>query len=160
MRAMSTTAPTSNANGLPRPYRAPGFPGRIGTEPLTGVPSSEPGDPLQLLDYRTQRHLIRAEDAPPGGYLAIESGTGTWLFPLTEDATHIGRGLSAQLRIDDCHVSRQHATVTYDGYRHRLLDGRSLNGTWVGGEQIASTVLCHGDLIEIGRLPLRYLQIE
>lgn len=156
---MSATAPTPKPHSIPRPYRAPGFHGQTGTEAL-GALQSEPRDPIELLDYRTQRHLVSAEHAPPGRYLAIERPAGVLLFPLTDEATHIGRGLAAQLRIDDCHTSRLHATVTHDGHRTWLLDGRSLNGTWVDGERVTSTVLCHGDLIEIGRLPLRYLEIE
>ena len=59
--------------------------------------------------------------------------------------------------IDEAGVSRRHVTITRTGEAAGLLDDRSLHGTWVNGERAMSTMLRHGDLIEIGRLVARYL---
>jgi pSer/pThr/pTyr-binding forkhead associated (FHA) protein len=118
-----------------------------------------PTDPLELLDYRTRRKLTTVSSAGPGAYVAFEGREGMRLFRLAPGATTIGRALRAQIRLDDGHVSRHHATLTHDGERTQLLDGRSLNGTWVNGERVVSTALHSGDLIEIGPLVARYLEL-
>jgi pSer/pThr/pTyr-binding forkhead associated (FHA) protein len=128
------------------------------TDRLVGLRTG-PRDPMELLDYRTRRQLIAVSDAAPGAYLAFEGREGMRLFHLAPGATTIGRALRAEIRLDDCHISRQHATLTHDGERTQLLDSRSLNGTWVNGERVVSTALHSGDLIEIGPLVARYLQL-
>jgi hypothetical protein len=127
------------------------------TTPLPRV-ADRPRDPLELLDPRTRRHLVAVGTAGPGRYLAIGKDTDSPLLPLADDATHIGRGLSAHLRIESHHVSRLHASITWDGTSTHLLDSRSLNGTWVNGERVVYTVLRPGDTIEIGALVLRYVE--
>jgi pSer/pThr/pTyr-binding forkhead associated (FHA) protein len=137
---------------------APSLEGARMTDRLVGV-SGRPRDPLELLDYRTRRHLVTVSRAAPGPYLGFESQTGMRLFALREGATTIGRALGAQIRLDDSHISRQHATLTYDGQRTQLIDSRSLNGTWVNGERVVVASLRTGDLIEIGPLLARYLEV-
>lgn len=127
------------------------------TDRLEGV-RGRARDPLDLLDYRTRRHLVTVSEAAPGRYLAFESRSGMRLFGLTEGATTIGRALGAQIRLDNGHVSRRHATLSQAGGRAQLLDNRSLNGTWVNGERVVVAVLRSGDLIEIGPLVARYLE--
>lgn len=128
------------------------------TARLEGI-RGRPRDPLELLDYRTRRHLTTVSEAGQGPYLAFETPTGMHLFRLAQGATTIGRELAAQIRLDDCHISRRHATLAWDGQRTQLLDSRSRNGTWVNGERVVSIVLRSGDLIEIGPLVARYLEL-
>ncbi len=128
------------------------------TDRLVGL-RGLPRDPLDLLDYRTRRHLTTVAQAAPGPYLAFEGRAGMRLYRLTEDVTMVGRALGAQIRLEDCHISRRHATLTHEGGRTRLLDSRSLNGTWVNGERVVVSELCSGDLIEIGPLVARYLEL-
>jgi hypothetical protein len=116
-------------------------------------------DPLELLDYRTRRHLITVSQARPGPHVAFESRDGMRLFRLAAGATTIGRALGAQIRLDHGHISRRHATMTADSRGVQLLDNRSLNGTWVNGERVVATALRSGDLIEIGPLVARYLEV-
>jgi hypothetical protein len=127
------------------------------TIPLPGVARLR-RDPLELLDPRTQRHLVAASAAGPGRYLAVGTAAEAPLLPLSDDATHVGRGLGAHLRIESHHVSRLHASITWDGTGMHLLDSRSLNGTWVNGERVVYTVLRPGDTIEIAGLPFRYVE--
>lgn len=116
-------------------------------------------DPLDLLDYRTRRRLITVSEARRGPHLAFESRDGMRLFRLGQGATTIGRALGAQIRLDNGHISRRHATLTCEPRGVQLLDSRSLNGTWVNGERVVATALRSGDLIEIGPLLARYLEV-
>ena len=55
------------------------------------------------------------------------------LLPLNRPITHIGRGLIADVRLEDPHVSRRHAIVALRGEGVRVLDDRSTTGTFVNG---------------------------
>ncbi len=56
----------------------------------------------------------------------------------------------------DNQVSREHASIVYDGQRFWLEDLRSTNGTYLGKERIYERVELHpGQLFRIGRTWLR-----
>jgi pSer/pThr/pTyr-binding forkhead associated (FHA) protein len=90
------------------------------------------------------------------GYLHIETGAERRVIPLEGEVTHIGRGLSADVRLDDATVSRKHAMIVRRGDDAVILDDRSMNGVWVNGERIAEAVLGDGDEIVLGRAALRF----
>jgi len=104
-------------------------------------------------------HLVISEHAVPGRYLAIDTDRDTWLLPLRRRSIHIGRGLSADLRIDDSRVSRLHAIVMQQAGEVHLLDSRSLNGTYVNGHRVMAARLRHGDTMRVGPLNLRYVEV-
>jgi pSer/pThr/pTyr-binding forkhead associated (FHA) protein len=91
------------------------------------------------------------------GYLEIESGAERRVVPLSDEVTRIGRGLTADVRIDDATVSRKHARIVRRGDEVVILDDRSMNGTWVNGERVKEAALADGDDIVLGRVPLRFL---
>ena len=72
---------------------------------------------------------------------------------------HIGRGLSADLRLDENSVSRRHAMLVPRPTGARLLDDRSSNGTFVNGRRIVQADLHNGDVLVLGRVVLRYLEV-
>jgi pSer/pThr/pTyr-binding forkhead associated (FHA) protein len=72
---------------------------------------------------------------------------------------HVGRGLNADLYLDDASVSRRHAIIVCSGGRCRILDDRSLNGTYVNGRQIEQAELRDGDLIALGRVEVVYREV-
>ena len=113
----------------------------------------------EALHHRTRRNVVSAQDAAPGRYLAFEDATGMQLLALAEGVTHIGRGLTADVRIDDHRISRLHAMITIDGDRVRVLDGRSLDGTFVNGQQAVWSELRDGDVIVLGPVTMRYVEI-
>ncbi len=95
--------------------------------------------------------------APMTGYLEIETSGDRRIVPLPGEVTHLGRGLSADVRIDDATVSRKHAVVVRRGDDVVILDDRSMNGVWVNGDRVQEAVLGDGDEILLGRVPLRFV---
>ena len=91
------------------------------------------------------------------GYLEIETSGDRRVVPLPGEVTHLGRGLSADVRIDDATVSRKHAVIVRRGDDVVILDDRSMNGVWVNGERIQESVLKDGDEIRLGRVPLTFV---
>jgi hypothetical protein len=76
--------------------------------------------------------------------------------PITADIVVIGRGSTADLRLDDTGVSRRHAEVRREGDDVILLDLGSTNGSAVNGRHIERVRLTPGDRIELGRSVVVY----
>lgn len=68
----------------------------------------------------------------------------------------IGRGDSAQLRIDSTQVSREHARVCRALGEMRIEDLGSTNGTFVNGLRVHDVALEHGDIVHIATLEFTY----
>jgi pSer/pThr/pTyr-binding forkhead associated (FHA) protein len=117
-------------------------------------------DCFSLLDHRTQARAVPRRLAAPGRYLSVEDGDEVQLIALERPITHIGRGLAADVRIEDSHVSRRHAIIAHRGEGVRLLDDRSSNGTYVNGRPVTVAQLADGDVLRVGRAVFRYLEIE
>lgn len=94
----------------------------------------------------------------PGRYLEVQSPNETTLVRLEREATRIGRGLGADLRLEENSVSRRHAVLVSDASGARILDDRSSNGTFLNGERIEQAQLKSGDVISVGRITLRFLE--
>lgn len=126
-----------------------------------GLNAAEPSivDAFHLLDHRTREHLIAQATAPAGRYLSVERDGETLLLALSRPITHIGRGLIADVRLEDPHVSRRHAILALRGDGARVLDDRSGNGTFVNGRRITVSHLSDGDVLRFGRAVLRYTVI-
>lgn len=116
-------------------------------------------DALPLVDHRTRRRAIAIEQAPAGRYLALAAGAETMLVALDHEVTHIGRGFTADVRLEEQRVSRHHAILVQRGARVRLLDDRSANGTYVNGRRIVEAELRDGDVILVGPVTLRYVEV-
>ena len=91
--------------------------------------------------------------------LAIEEGDVTRLVALHQSVTHLGRGFSADLRLEDQSVSRRHAVIVDGGDGVRVLDDRSANGTFVNGRRVTEAVLRDRDVIRLGRVALVYRDV-
>jgi pSer/pThr/pTyr-binding forkhead associated (FHA) protein len=116
-------------------------------------------DALPLIDHRARRRAITVDQAAPGRYVALTDGEETMLVALDREVTHIGRGFAADLRLEEQRVSRRHAILVQRGARVRLLDDRSANGTYVNGRRIVESELRDGDVILIGPVALRYVEV-
>jgi hypothetical protein len=113
-------------------------------------------EPIARPDDRFRHEGETAEPILPGRYIQVH-GPDQRLIRLGDEVIHIGRGLAANLRLDDSSVSRRHAVLISQPSGHRILDDRSLNGTFVNGTRIEQSDLRNGDLIAIGRVMLLYL---
>jgi FHA domain len=116
-------------------------------------------DALELLDHRTRSRAISTRLAPYGHYLAFSDGDRDWLVPLECNVTHVGRGLTSDVRIEEQFVSRTHAILVRHGHDMRLLDNRSANGTFLNGRRIVATNITDGDVIRLGPVVVTYVKV-
>lgn len=115
-------------------------------------------DPITCLDERFRHRVESDEPLEPGRYIQIQGPGRALLIALGAEVTHIGRGLGADLHLDDISVSRRHAVLVPRSSGHRILDDRSFNGTFVNGQRIEQCDLRNGDEIVVGRVVLWYLE--
>jgi pSer/pThr/pTyr-binding forkhead associated (FHA) protein len=116
-------------------------------------------DALPLLDNRSRHRAVTPEHPAPGQYLAVEGEHETRLLALEGPITHIGRGFSCEVCLDDQRVSRRHAIITRRQHTTRILDDRSSNGTYLNGRRISEAELHDGDVIVLGGVILGYLEV-
>jgi pSer/pThr/pTyr-binding forkhead associated (FHA) protein len=116
-------------------------------------------DAISLLDESVRRKAISERPSGPGRYLEVQGPGESLLIPLGGGVMHIGRGLSADLHLDEKSVSRRHAMLVDRPGAARVLDDRSSNGTFVNGRRVVQADLQSGDVIVLGRVVLRYLEI-
>jgi pSer/pThr/pTyr-binding forkhead associated (FHA) protein len=121
--------------------------------------TTERFDPVACLDERVRQEARPAGQVAPGRYIEVQGPQETLLIALGKDALHVGRGLAAQLRLDESSVSRRHAILVPRPSGARILDDRSSNGTLVNGRRVSQADLHNGDVIVLGRVVLRYLEI-
>jgi pSer/pThr/pTyr-binding forkhead associated (FHA) protein len=125
---------------------------------------TEPHDPehTQVLSSRElERAALSVQRPEPGRYVAVRSASDTTtVLPLRRGTvTRIGRGLSADVHLDDASVSRRHARIVERNGRAVILDDRSLNGTWVNGQRVEAAILSDGDEILLGRVVLQFMEV-
>ena len=128
------------------------------TLPAVCEAPTERVDVTACLDART-RSRASVRPTQPGRYIEIEGPSETLVIPLARGVTHIGRGLSADLRLDEASVSRRHA-ILVSRQDVRVLDDRSANGTFVNGRPVDRAELSNGDVLTLGRVVLRYLKVS
>ena len=68
-------------------------------------------DPIDCLDERVRQRAGAAGPLEPGRYLEVQGPERALMIPLGTEVLHIGRGLAADLRLDESSVSRRHAIV-------------------------------------------------
>jgi pSer/pThr/pTyr-binding forkhead associated (FHA) protein len=138
------------------------------TRPMTAqTPTRSPAaegltervDAIACLDESVRQKAINERPSGPGRYLEVQGSGEALLIQLGENVMHIGRGLSADLHLDEKSVSRRHAMLVPRPNGARLLDDRSSNGTFVNGRRVVQEDLHNGDVVVLGRVVLRYLEI-
>ncbi len=89
-------------------------------------------------------------------FIVLSGGAIGMMYKLRIDGpTLIGRGLDAEVRLDDDGVSRQHAKViTVGDGGPTLKDLGSSNGTYVNGDRIQTHTLKDGDKIQVGSISI------
>jgi hypothetical protein len=76
-------------------------------------------------------------------------------FKITQSVTNIGRGIEADIQIDDTSVSRLHCAIVL-GSDVLIRDLGSTNGTMVDGARATETILRDGSIVKIGNITLTY----
>ena len=117
-------------------------------------------DVVPLLDHRTRERLKPSNLCRRGPHLAFQDGDEMLLLELEAKITHIGRGLTAHVRLEDPRVSRDHAIIVRHGRFARLLDNRSANGTYINGRRILATNLAYGDVVRVGPVVMQYFVLD
>lgn len=85
--------------------------------------------------------------------VALEGDDAGQNILLTRLPFVIGRGKQATMRIDNDTVSRRHAKICLSSdTRLEVIDGGSVNGTYVNGERIEAALLEDGDQIRFGSI--------
>ena len=105
-------------------------------------------------------HAARANLTQPGCYLIYEDFRGEPMVCAVESKTvRVGRSLNADIRFEDATVSRRHALIIPQGDEVRVVDDRSLNGVFLGGERVFSSVLADGDELAVGRHRILFVRL-
>ena len=76
---------------------------------------------------------------------------------LTKNRTSFGRRSYNDIVIDHMAVSGEHAVLQMSGSDSHIEDLGSTNGTYVNGKGIKNQQLHHGDMIEIGKYKIQYV---
>ena len=76
---------------------------------------------------------------------------------LTKDRTSFGRRPYNDIVIDHRAVSGEHAVLQMSGSESHIEDLSSTNGTYVNGKVVKNQQLHHGDMIEIGKYKIQYV---
>lgn len=77
-------------------------------------------------------------------------------FVLQGERTTIGRDAICDVVVDDITVSKQHAEIRRRGDSYVLVDGGSLNGTYLNRLPVDTAELREGDEIWIGKARFTY----
>jgi pSer/pThr/pTyr-binding forkhead associated (FHA) protein len=121
----------------------------------------EDAPPTSALEIPPRGDSSRRDSAfgplAPGRYLLADDGDA---FALDAAVTHVGRGLRADVRLDDHTVSASHAIVVARAAGLRILDDRSTNGTVVNGRRVDEADLHDGDVVVLGRVVLTYRDLR
>jgi hypothetical protein len=117
----------------------------------SGQVASSDLTPLANPDITSQIPMqVFAQAASP--YFVSVSGEE---FRITNSITTIGRGVDADIQIDDVSVSRLHCEVIL-GSEILIRDLGSTNGTMVDGQRITEANLQEGSIVKIGNITLTY----
>ncbi|MCU0476870.1 MAG: FHA domain-containing protein [Anaerolineae bacterium] len=95
------------------------------------------------------------QPAPPTAHLLIN---GQLTAPLVGTIINIGRMEDNDVTIDDPYVSRHHVQIRQRGSDRLLFDVGSTRGTRINGRPTQEHRLRSGDVIEIGRSRLIYIE--
>ncbi|HEX2015109.1 MAG TPA: FHA domain-containing protein [Solirubrobacteraceae bacterium] len=94
-----------------------------------------------------------------GRHLVIEEPGEQRVVTLSAPTVRVGRGMSADVMIDDTTVSRRHALIVHRGQRTMILDDRSSNGVFVNGRRVSEAPLRDADVITLGRVVIVYVDV-
>jgi hypothetical protein len=84
-----------------------------------------------------------------------DGSNATKIIPVNRENLVIGRADTADLHLDDAHISRHHARLIRQGEELLVEDLQTINGTYVNGQPVTSPyILQPGDVISLGPFTL------
>lgn len=86
----------------------------------------------------------------------MTDGTATREVVLTQERTTLGRRPTNDVVLDQLAVSGQHAVLTLRAGQVQVEDLGSTNGTYVNGAAVEKQLLANGDLLEMGKVKMRF----
>ena len=93
--------------------------------------------------------------------LVIQGGEKRGMhYRVTGETITIGRHPSNTVALSDVLVSRRHARIIAEGERFIIEDLGSVNGTLVNDQPVTRQALRVGDVIILGRTPIRFLHVH
>jgi pSer/pThr/pTyr-binding forkhead associated (FHA) protein len=134
-----------------------------------GVPLDERGTdsttmsfPVEDLPGADDEGALDEDDLPVGtGILLVRRGPKAGSRYLLDDpVTTIGRHPDSSIFLDDITVSRRHAEIRLDSDGYVVADVGSLNGTYLNRERIDTQSLTDGDLLQIGKFKLMFVESD
>ena len=133
----------------------------LGIDPSSALADLEQAildhDPALLVSAAAPLDVLEktfGADAPRSmGWIELPDGQ---IIALTNRPSAIGRSPSADIRLVDSRVSREHARIDTETGTPTLVDLGSTNGTTVNGEVISTRALRDGDTIGLGGVELRF----
>ena len=78
-------------------------------------------------------------------------------YTLDRMRTIVDRSADTQIQIDDASVSSEHAAFELDGQGFGIRDLASTNRVLVNGAEVLSSLLKHGDRVQLGECELQFV---
>ncbi|MCC7074795.1 MAG: FHA domain-containing protein [Deltaproteobacteria bacterium] len=154
--------PTVRQAASPAPVSVPGS-GHLGEVPRPSAPPPALGsgpNPALAEDTATMRAPASpGEDVALPRLVVLNTIFAGSAFPLRTTEQVIGRTDENDITIEHRSVSRNHAKLVREGDRVRILDLKSANGVLVNDEEVEQAVLQSGDVVELGRVRMRFVPV-
>lgn len=104
----------------------------------------------------TQGQTMRLPEAETGAHLIILYPRELFRqIPLKKGKSVLGRGIEADIRLDDPLISRKHCEISWDGKIVRIRNLQSTNGIFVDGQEVQEAVLESENRLQIGKMVLK-----
>ncbi|HFE47285.1 MAG TPA: diguanylate cyclase [Nannocystis exedens] len=112
--------------------------------------ASDPHSSASMGSTPAQREASRTGGGRRAYVVVLAGDRMGEMFALGSGASTIGRGPTADIRINDEGISRTHSTVVHSDDVYYLMDAGSTNGTFANGEPVDRYPLHEGDRIQLG----------
>ena len=104
----------------------------------------------------TQGKTMRLPESEAGAHLIILYPRELFRqIPLKKGNSVLGRGIEADIRLDDGLISRRHCEISWDGKTVRIRNLNSTNGIFVDGQEVQEAVLDSENRLQIGKMVLK-----
>lgn len=121
------------------------------------IVGADPGAGAGLMTYfGLAEGSLQLEVEENPAFIVKLLGRTVFQFPLSKGRVVVGRGLEADLILDNLSVSRVHAIVEREGNRVTITDNNSANGVTHNGNAVRTADLKPGDTVGIGKYELTY----